>query len=111
MDEASRCDRIALIQEGKMLSINTPDQISAAYPYRLFAIRTGNMSKMLSTLGGLDQIRSSYAFGGHAHVSFQNNSISLKEATHYLSSHLTGDIEITETIPTIEDCFIQFVKN
>jgi len=46
MDEAMLCERIALIQNGKLMSINTPEKIIAAYPKNLYAIKSDNMSSL-----------------------------------------------------------------
>ena len=46
MDEATLCDRIALIQNGKILSIDTPDKIVESYPDELYAIKADNMYRL-----------------------------------------------------------------
>src|ERR1044071_1281509 len=67
MDEAMMCDRIALMQGGKILSIETPANITKAYPDPLYAIKTENMYALLKSIGSYDKTISSYAFGEYAH--------------------------------------------
>ena len=63
MDEANLCERIALIQNGKILSVDTPANIIAAYPTKLYGVRSDNIYKLLKDLRENDQVESSYAFG------------------------------------------------
>jgi ABC-type multidrug transport system ATPase subunit len=68
MDEAALCDRIALIQHGRILSIDTPAGISASYPHLLFRIKAAKMSALLGALRRNPHVLNSYAFGEYAHV-------------------------------------------
>ena len=63
MDEASLCERIALVQSGKILSIDTPKQIIDQYPKKLFAIKASKMSRLLADLRVNDLIESCNSFG------------------------------------------------
>lgn len=109
MDEATLCDRIALIQEGKILSIDTPHNITAAYPETLYAVKTNNMARLLSDLKHYEGTNLSYAFGEYAHISLTENysSDTLKS---YLEDKGMKDVEIHKIEATIEDCFIKLLK-
>src|SRR5213079_3679686 len=50
MDEATLCDRIALIQSGSILSIDTPENIVKAYPGELYAVKAKDMYKLAHDL-------------------------------------------------------------
>ncbi len=110
MDEASMCDRIALIQMGKILSIDTPENIVAAYPDPLYAVKADNMFLLLKNLGSYEKTINSYAYGEYAHASFRNLSDEA-EPVKFLNESGLQQIEIHETTPTIEDCFIKLLKN
>jgi ABC-type multidrug transport system ATPase subunit len=101
MDEASLCDRIALIQEGRILSVNTPQQIVAQYPYHLFEAKAKNNYHLLEQLKSQENVRYSYISGEYLHVVFRGDDQTVD----------FPDIEIQETQPTIEDCFIQLMNN
>src|SRR5215831_9044637 len=73
MDEASLCDRIALIQLGKILSVDTPVNIIDAYPEKLYAIKSDNIYRLLSDLRQYHAILTCYAFGELVHLSFTND--------------------------------------
>lgn len=111
MDEATRCDRIALIQQGHILSIDTPENISAAFPDDLYAVRYENMSVLLKELASYEKIKSSYAFGEYAHVTFKQDSEDAKGLKEYLLNKGLQEVEVIPVKPTIEDRFIQFLKN
>lgn len=109
MDEATLCDRIALIQTGKILSIDTPEDIVKQYPEVLYAIKAANMNRLLQDLRKHAAVKSCYAFGEYLHVSLRENSDKdqlLKE----LGTTEHSDVELKETKPTIEDCFINLMK-
>ena len=109
MDEATRCDEIALIQSGKLLSVDTPGNIVKSYPEQLYAVKADNMHKLLKILRGYDQVMSSYAFGEFAHVSFKDPHVNVNEVTDYLKQQGLSDIELTTTAVTIEDSFIKLL--
>lgn len=98
MDEASLCDKIALIQEGKILSVNTPKQITQEYPYKLYSVRSDNNYKLLQQLRKQKEINSSYIFGEYLHVTFKNEKVTIEGA------------EVKEIEPGIEDCFIYLMN-
>lgn len=109
MDEATLCDRIALIQEGEILSLDTPEHIIAGYPEVLYAVKSDNMYKLLRDLQEYPGTNSCYTFGEYLHLSIRNNDV--EGLQNYLESKEHRRIEIQTTIPTIEDCFITLLKD
>jgi len=107
MDEASLCDRIALIQGGKILSVDTPENIVKAYPDRLYAVKANEMYLLLKTLESYPDTLNSYAFGEYAHATFTDNDAA--ELHNYLSSKGLSGIEIKDIEATIEDSFIRLL--
>ncbi len=109
MDEANLCDQIALIQAGKLLSVDTPQQIIQSYPDRLYAVKADNMHALLRELREYDKVLNSYAFGEFAHVSFKDQKADLSEITAHLKQQGLTGIELEETAVTIEDSFIKLL--
>ncbi len=111
MDEATLCERIALMQEGKLLSIDTPDKIIQKFPKKLFAVKSNNMHRLLTDLRTLKSIDSCNAFGEYHHITF------IKE-DESSPGHLKTELEaiqhvspqIKEITPGIEDCFINLMN-
>ena len=109
MDEAVLCDRIALIQQGKILSIDTPQQIIDNYPDPLYAVKANDMYKLLKLLEKYPQRAGSYAFGEYAHFSFKGQPDEKALELYLLNNGLTA-AEIHATKATIEDSFIKLLS-
>lgn len=109
MDEATLCDRIALIQQGKILSIDTPQNITRAYPDVLYAIKSENMYALLKTMDAYDKAASSYAFGEYVHSSFRE-AVSEDAVKDYLHEKGLTGVVLKRIEATIEDCFINLLR-
>ncbi len=111
MDEATLCDRIALIQSGKILAVDTPTAIVDRYPEKLYAVRSGAIPRLLQDVRSYENTRSCFSFGEALHVSFVNEHPGAVSDLHaYLESNGHRDADIRETVPTVEDCFIRLLK-
>jgi len=111
MDEATLCERIALIQSGKILSVNTPANIISAYPEKLYAIRSENIYKLLTDLRQYNEILNCYAFGEFVHLSFRSDDENNRQRLlDYVNSKEHKKVELKQITPTIEDCFIRLLK-
>lgn len=106
MDEASLCEKIALMQEGKILSINTPANIIREYPQQLFAIKSTSMSGLLKSLRRNELVESANAFGEYHHITLKGKQAS---ADKLLASLQMNDVVVKQIEPTIEDCFIKLM--
>ncbi|MEI6753826.1 MAG: ABC transporter ATP-binding protein [Paludibacter sp.] len=113
MDEASLCDRIALIQNGQFLKIDTPQNIVSQFADVLWAAKSDTMHKLLEDLRTDEQVKSSFAFGDSIHVTSplnppegDLNSLSIDKLTKYLTKIGHKNVEIKVIEPTIEDCFM-----
>ncbi len=113
MDEASLCDRVALIQSGKILSISTPEKIVGLFPHKLFSIISNNMHKLIKALREYKYQNSVFTFGESVHYTDIRSDISIyKELVTYLEKMGLRNITITEITANIEDCFMDLmVKN
>ena len=105
MDEASRCDSIALIKNGKFLQVDTPNNIIEKFNSNLIAVKTYNMRRILDDLRKCTNIKSAFAFGSeiHALIDDYNN---IENVSLFLNNLKYNDIEIHKIKPNIEDCFI-----
>lgn len=107
MDEASLCDRIALIQNGQFLKIDTPKNIVKQYENKLWAVQSDNMYKLLNDLRANELTSNCFAFGDKHHVSVESGQLTVDSLNNYLQQKEHTHIEIREIEPTIEDCFMQ----
>jgi ABC-2 type transport system ATP-binding protein len=111
MDEAGLCDRIALMQNGKILMLDTPENISDSYSEKLLAVKANKMSTLLKSLSNFPATLNSYAFGEYAHVVLQNDQPDIEDRMKkYLEQQGLTNIEIKRTKATIEDSFIKLLK-
>lgn len=111
MDEATLCDRIALIQSGKILAIDTPENIVKQYPENLYAVRAKAMQRLLPDLRMYDNTLSCFTFGEYLHLSFKEDyPEATSELKRYLQSRDHTEVELLPVAPTIEDCFIRLLK-
>lgn len=115
MDEAERCDRVALIQKGQIMSIDTPAGIVGAFTNPLFAARSDNMYRLISDLRTLPGVLDCYAFGEYAHVKVQISQTEKRNWESILRAFLREkghqNIEVKPAVATVEDCFIELMKN
>jgi len=111
MDEAALCDRIALMQGGKILSIDTPANISAGYPDQLYAVKSNRMSAMIQTLNQYDKVLSCFGFGEYAHVAVaKKNGLKAGELIAFLEKKGMDAVEVVPVEASIEDCFIKLLR-
>lgn len=109
MDEARLCDRIALMQNGKFLRIDSPENIIASYPQRLLSVTADNMHRLLNDLRSCPYVKSSFSFGASYHVTMVESATAAM-LDEYLINKGYGNIDITEIKPTVEDCFMLMLK-
>lgn len=109
MDEASRCDRVALIQDGRILSINTPEGIVAQFDKPLLAIRTNKMYQLIHDLRKADFTHSAFPFGEYVHLALAQ-PVWPEVIEAYLLHHEHQNIQIQPTPPTIEDSFMELMQ-
>jgi ABC-2 type transport system ATP-binding protein len=108
MDEAKLCDRIALIQNSKILEINTPQNIVDRFENNLYAVRSDNMFELLKDLRSFPKTKSCFAFGDKHHLVLNDNNFDLDELKTYLQNQ--NNLEIKKIEPGIEDCFMRLMK-
>jgi len=105
MDEAELCDRIALIQEGEILGIDTPQAIRAAYPHPLWQIEGPDRYHMLRFLRKQDFTISAFPFGESLHLATRTK-MPAEIIEHALNTADFQPANIRQIAPTIEDCFM-----
>jgi len=109
MDEASLCDKVALIQNGKILSINTPQGIIAEFSKPLWAVKSAQMLPLLKDLQQLDFVDDVYPFGEFHHVVLKNASAE-KSLDRFIQERVQETAIQQKVKPDIEDCFIALMK-
>lgn len=106
MDEASRCDRIALMDHGRMLLCDTPEAVAAGYPVALYAVRSAQMHRLLDDIRSYAQCRTAFSFGRDIHATFAAGFVA-KDLRSYLTKRGHTEVLISLAKPSVEDRFIQ----
>jgi len=109
MDEAKLCDRIALIQNGKIMSVDEPEKIVRSFPKPLFAVKAKNIYQLLENLRSDENIESCYAFGEYIHVTLKTEGDEQK-VKELAEKYHPEDFEVKKITPTIEDSFIRLMQ-
>jgi ABC-type multidrug transport system ATPase subunit len=110
MDEASRCDRIALIQNGKILAIDTPEAITGSFPLVLYKAKSSNTPELLNELRNYSDKLYAYPFGEHVHLVFKEDDINIDDLRHYLDTDKHKGVTLEIGNPTVEDSFIHLLR-
>ena len=110
MDEASLCDRLALIKEGEIIGTGTPSEIISRYPYRILSIKAGRMYPLLKALRQIDGVLSCFSFGDSHHLAYSPERTSMQKILAEAAERGFTDCTATEITPGIEDCFMQLSK-
>ncbi len=106
MDEAVQCDRIALIQNGSFLTIDTPHNIIGGYAVTLWAVQSNRMHKLLTDLRTIKGIKTAFAFGETHHITVDETLLTKDSLLTILSTLGHNKIVIEKVAPSIEDCFM-----
>jgi ABC-type multidrug transport system ATPase subunit len=106
MDEATLCDRIALITEGKIMKIETPQNIVSQFGKTLWSVKGDKMHRLLADLRENKNLASGFAFGDSIHVTLADEKLTIAQLEAFLKEKGHSEIEIKQTTPNIEDCFM-----
>lgn len=109
MDEAERCDRLALINNGKILGVNTPQGLISQIHEPIYAASASNMFTLLNMLQSFSEIKECYTFGATIHIVGRENFNSL-DIEQKLKKCGIPDASISKTQGDIEDLFIKLMQ-
>lgn len=109
LDEAERCDRVALLQQGRVAALDTPVALQARLSGRLVAFETGKSREAAELLQGHPAVRSAAAFGESLHVTLESPEGIPSIATLLAAS----GVDVSEMLPleaSLEDVFIDLTS-
>jgi ABC-2 type transport system ATP-binding protein len=108
MDEAMRCDRVALIQKGIILSVAPPQKICDGFSRKLFMIKAQEKYKLITALRNFPETVTAYPFGDSVHVTFTDDHINESLFT-FLHKEGLNNVTAEETVAGIEDRFLELM--
>ena len=110
MDEATRCDRVALMHRGRLLDVDTPDAITRSFDRPLLGVRAKERYKALLALRKFEHAQSAYPFGDVIHYTDKRTDVQQDRIANDLKAFLTAngfaDASVEPLTPTVEDSFI-----
>jgi ABC-2 type transport system ATP-binding protein len=109
MDEAMKCDRVALIQEGQILSIDQPGKIRDGFSRKLYSVKAPEKYKLINALRSYPGTVTAYPFGDSVHVTFTSDKFD-DSIYEYLKSMGIGNVTIIESRAGIEDRFLELME-
>lgn len=111
MDEATRCNRIALIQEGEIIKINSPAQIIKDFSGHLYTLKAPAIFDLLKTMEKCPLSCNFYPYGENMHVVFDEvNDHTIEDFKRFLDENHQQYEGLREIEPSIEDCFIELME-
>jgi ABC-2 type transport system ATP-binding protein len=114
MDEATRCDRVALVQGGRILDIAPPDEIRGRYALPLVAVRASDRYRLLKALRVLPDAHTVYPFGDELHYTDRRAERAAVDIARALQTHLRAngfvDAEARPIVASIEDSFMSLMR-
>jgi ABC-2 type transport system ATP-binding protein len=110
MDEATLCNRVALMQKGEIMDIDTPKNLVEKYTRRLYAIRSKDMHQLIGDLRSFEKTDSAFAFGRYLHVTGKDDEVEATEFEGFLLKNKHSELEVFEIQPSIEDVFMELLQ-
>jgi ABC-2 type transport system ATP-binding protein len=113
MDEAIRCDRVSLMQEGRLLVTDRPDAIGRGYPRPLLAVRGGDVLGLLSALRSFPHAAAVWPFGEALHYTDARPDVSADQIGRELAAHVAtvgiAGVTMQPIAAGIEDAFMWYM--
>ncbi|MCE4565769.1 ABC transporter ATP-binding protein [Maribellus sp. CM-23] len=106
MDEASLCDRVALIQKGTILDVDSPSRITEKFPRKIIQVHSEDMFRLIQDLRSFPKAESVFAFGQFVHFTGVNDEVEISELDKFLTERKHTDVIVEEIHPGIEDVFM-----
>lgn len=108
LDEAERCDRVALLDEGRVLAIDTPTALQRSRGGFVFAVEADDPRAIRDALRKTSVVRTAYLFGEMVHVRLQSGRTGeeLRDALAHMSSEAGAPVPV---LPSLEDVFMDFL--
>jgi ABC-2 type transport system ATP-binding protein len=106
LDEAERCDRIALLNHGAVIAAGRPDEVKRLVQGRILTIRSNQARAIVGLLSSEKSIGTVSIFGDAVHIVCDNLPITEQRCRHLLEAHHIDWQQMGETAPSLEDVFL-----
>jgi ABC-type multidrug transport system ATPase subunit len=114
MDEANRCDRVALVERGHLLAVDAPEAIARSFDRALLAIHATDRYRALLAIRDYPHTHTVFPFGETLHYTDARRDVGTEQAirdlTAFLESHGFQDLRVSPIPATVEDSFMALMK-
>jgi len=104
LDEAELCTRVAFLEAGQLLALDTPDGLRSAFPFRILELETGSPAAEL--LSSLPAVIESEIFGDRIHLLVRETESAARQVRERLQREGVEIRFLQEVAPSLEDVFI-----
>jgi ABC-2 type transport system ATP-binding protein len=109
LDEAERCDRVGLIDQGKLLAVGTPDEIRELMDGEILAIRSRQARQIVGIMRGQSFVKTINLFGDSVHLVCRSSKETRVQVIEFLNIENINYEQVREIRPSIEDVFISLL--
>ncbi|MBU1567105.1 MAG: ATP-binding cassette domain-containing protein [Proteobacteria bacterium] len=109
LDEAERCDRVGLIDHGRLMATGTPAEIKLLMEGRIISIKSSKARQVVHALRGLPLARSVNLFGDTVHLVCAGGTVCEEQVATLLNQAGAKYQQIRETEPSLEDIFVSLL--
>ena len=109
MDEARLCDRVAFMDNAKVLALNTPEELIKAYSGELISVSAEELHRLVMDLRDFPDVQTALLFGHAVHFTTLSGSINIDEVKRFLENKNHENIIIDQIEPGIEDRFLELI--
>jgi ABC-2 type transport system ATP-binding protein len=110
MDEAALCSRVALMQQGHIMQVDTPEEIVAGYKRPIVEVSSSNMFDLLEDLREAKDCHAAFRFGASIHYTSKSDRLNTDELVSYLKNKGHKDIHVQPITASVEDCFMELMQ-
>lgn len=110
MDEAEHCNRMALVIAGKIIALDTPDNLKQNLPYSVYALQVDDFIKVFEKISKLDFIEEAAIFGSDIHILCDRKYKLKSELGKVLNNIGVTDYRIDQISASLEDVFVTHAR-
>jgi ABC-2 type transport system ATP-binding protein len=111
LDEAERCNRLALLHRGRALYCDTPAALKERMPGALLAIASPQGRAARDALAGQPGVRRTILVGDGVHAVVDDADLRIPQLRAALAQAGVACEDIAVAIPSIEDVFVALLEN
>jgi ABC-2 type transport system ATP-binding protein len=111
MEEAEYCHRLALMNRGRLIALDTPARLREGMKDPVLEVRSGDGLHVVEALAGASFVRAAGLFGRAVHVTMNDGTDAIATLRRWLEQRGIAFESIAPIEPTLEHVFIAAVQS